>query len=243
MPQRITTSLTARRGKRYHPLWISIHFTHPDQLTRVTVEACARLADAGIRWEARPCCSGLIVSTESLMPERSTVWLPSGMPASASRAQASTVSGVSSIRVGEVDAHPEGMVALQDPGEGDGDALRHHHRSLGADPQELHVGNPVQPGEQPVELLLRQRRGGRRRRAARRDLGVGLDVGDGLFPLGLEEDAVVVGVLHHARPRAVAAVGGAGVRHEEQHPVGIAVHDAGPGCPCPRPEDLRPPRE
>jgi lysine 2,3-aminomutase len=47
MPQRITTALT-RVLKRYHPLWMSIHFTHPDELTPETVEACARLADAGI---------------------------------------------------------------------------------------------------------------------------------------------------------------------------------------------------
>ena len=47
MPQRITVSLT-RVLKRYHPLWMSIHVTHPDELTPETVEACARLADAGI---------------------------------------------------------------------------------------------------------------------------------------------------------------------------------------------------
>jgi lysine 2,3-aminomutase len=47
MPQRITASLT-RLLKRFHPLWLSIHFTHPDELTPETVEACARLADAGI---------------------------------------------------------------------------------------------------------------------------------------------------------------------------------------------------
>jgi lysine 2,3-aminomutase len=47
MPQRITTSL-ARVLKRSHPLWVSIHFTHPDELTPETLEACARLADAGI---------------------------------------------------------------------------------------------------------------------------------------------------------------------------------------------------
>jgi lysine 2,3-aminomutase len=47
MPQRVTVSL-ARVLKRYHPLWMSIHFTHPDELTPETVEACARLADAGI---------------------------------------------------------------------------------------------------------------------------------------------------------------------------------------------------
>jgi lysine 2,3-aminomutase len=47
MPQRVTHSLT-RILKRFHPLWMSIHFTHPDELTPETVEACARLADAGI---------------------------------------------------------------------------------------------------------------------------------------------------------------------------------------------------
>jgi lysine 2,3-aminomutase len=47
MPQRVTVSL-ARVLKRYHPLWMSIHATHPDELTPEMREACARLADAGI---------------------------------------------------------------------------------------------------------------------------------------------------------------------------------------------------
>jgi lysine 2,3-aminomutase len=47
MPQRITLKLT-RMLKRFHPLWMSVHFTHPDELTPETIEACGRLADAGI---------------------------------------------------------------------------------------------------------------------------------------------------------------------------------------------------
>jgi len=47
LPQRITPGL-ARMLKRYHPLWMSIHFTHPDELTPEVAEACARLADAGL---------------------------------------------------------------------------------------------------------------------------------------------------------------------------------------------------
>jgi lysine 2,3-aminomutase len=47
MPQRITRKLT-QMLKRFHPLWMSIHFTHPDELTPETIEACSRLADAGI---------------------------------------------------------------------------------------------------------------------------------------------------------------------------------------------------
>ncbi len=47
LPHRITPSLI-RVLKRYHPLWISIHFTHPEELTPETGEAATRLADAGI---------------------------------------------------------------------------------------------------------------------------------------------------------------------------------------------------
>ena len=34
--------------KKHHPLWMSIHFTHPAELTPEVTEATARLADAGI---------------------------------------------------------------------------------------------------------------------------------------------------------------------------------------------------
>jgi lysine 2,3-aminomutase len=47
MPQRITKKLT-RMLRKYHPLWMSIHVTHPDELTPEAMEACSRLADAGI---------------------------------------------------------------------------------------------------------------------------------------------------------------------------------------------------
>jgi lysine 2,3-aminomutase len=47
LPQRITPMLT-RMLKRYHPLWMSIHFTHPEELTPEVEQACGRLADAGI---------------------------------------------------------------------------------------------------------------------------------------------------------------------------------------------------
>jgi len=47
LPQRVTLRLT-RMLRRYHPLWMSIHFTHPDELTPEVARACGRLADAGI---------------------------------------------------------------------------------------------------------------------------------------------------------------------------------------------------
>ncbi|NLY74003.1 MAG: KamA family radical SAM protein [Firmicutes bacterium] len=47
LPQRITPGLV-RMLKRYHPLYMSIHFTHPDELTPEVGQACNMLADAGI---------------------------------------------------------------------------------------------------------------------------------------------------------------------------------------------------
>ncbi len=47
LPMRVTRDLV-RMLKRHHPLWMSIHFTHPAELTPEVSESCARLADAGI---------------------------------------------------------------------------------------------------------------------------------------------------------------------------------------------------
>jgi lysine 2,3-aminomutase len=47
MPQRITKDLV-KMLRKHHPLWMSIHFTHPTELTPEVTESTARLADAGI---------------------------------------------------------------------------------------------------------------------------------------------------------------------------------------------------
>lgn len=47
MPQRITPQLAAML-KKYHPLFMNLQFNHPGELTAEAVEACGRLADAGI---------------------------------------------------------------------------------------------------------------------------------------------------------------------------------------------------
>jgi lysine 2,3-aminomutase len=47
LPQRITRDL-CRMLKKYHPLFMSLHFVHPDELTPETTRACERLADAGV---------------------------------------------------------------------------------------------------------------------------------------------------------------------------------------------------
>jgi lysine 2,3-aminomutase len=47
LPQRITGGLV-RMLKKYHPLMISIHFTHPKEITDAVKRACNELADGGI---------------------------------------------------------------------------------------------------------------------------------------------------------------------------------------------------
>jgi lysine 2,3-aminomutase len=47
LPQRITPALV-RLLSRFHPFYLSIHFTHPDEVTPEVTRACCRLADAGI---------------------------------------------------------------------------------------------------------------------------------------------------------------------------------------------------
>ncbi|OGV43310.1 MAG: lysine 2,3-aminomutase [Lentisphaerae bacterium GWF2_57_35] len=55
LPQRVTPAL-AKMLRRYHPLWMSVHFVHPDELTPESARACARLVDAGI-----PLCSQTVL--------------------------------------------------------------------------------------------------------------------------------------------------------------------------------------
>ena len=47
MPQRITPEL-AKMFAKYHPLWINVHFSHPNEVTEESKKACELLADAGI---------------------------------------------------------------------------------------------------------------------------------------------------------------------------------------------------
>jgi lysine 2,3-aminomutase len=46
MPQRITDNLISVL-KKYHPLFLSLHFSHPSEITDECAEACNKLADGG----------------------------------------------------------------------------------------------------------------------------------------------------------------------------------------------------
>lgn len=47
LPMRVTESLVSML-RRYHPLYVNIHFTHPREITPEVRQACGLLADAGI---------------------------------------------------------------------------------------------------------------------------------------------------------------------------------------------------
>jgi len=47
LPQRITPELVAML-KKYHPLYVNVHFNHPDEITEESARALNLLADAGI---------------------------------------------------------------------------------------------------------------------------------------------------------------------------------------------------
>ena len=47
LPHRITPEL-CEMLKKYHPLYVNVHFAHPDEITELSAEACNMLANAGI---------------------------------------------------------------------------------------------------------------------------------------------------------------------------------------------------
>ena len=47
LPERITPAL-CEMVKKYHPIYMNLHFNHPDELTPEVKAACERLADAGV---------------------------------------------------------------------------------------------------------------------------------------------------------------------------------------------------
>jgi lysine 2,3-aminomutase len=47
LPQRITPALL-KMIRKFHPVYMSIHFSHPDEITPEVTQACNKIADAGI---------------------------------------------------------------------------------------------------------------------------------------------------------------------------------------------------
>ena len=91
---------------------------------------------------------------QSLTPRMSTVWLPSGMPASASMAHAFTESSGELVGVVEVRVQVERMVLLEHRAEFGGDALRTDDRHARADAHDLDVVDGAHAGDDLLELVV-----------------------------------------------------------------------------------------
>ena len=129
--------------------------------------------------------------------------------------------------MGDMDAHPQRMIFAQDLDQILGDALRQHHGDFRADAQELDVLDRPQPAEQPVELVVAQRQ---RIAAGQQDVAhfaMAFEIFERFFPLTGRELIFAARIAHHAGAGAIAAIGRAGARGEEQHPIGIAVDETG----------------
>ncbi len=125
--------------------------------------------------------------------------------------------------VAEVDRQPDAVLAQH----GDQlrrDALRQEPRDAGADAQELDVRDRPQPAEELVERGVRHQQ---RVAAGEQDvahLRVLLQVGEGRLDAPAER--LELALADQAAPRAVAAVGRAGIERQEQHAVGVTVDEA-----------------
>ena len=128
-------------------------------------------------------------------------------------------------RVREVQAHPYRPVAFQDARQLARDAHRLHHWLLAADAHEFHVRNPAQPAEhevQPVVVQAQRVAAGDQYVA---DFRMAFDVAERGLDVVLA-DGALADRADHTGARAVAAVDRAEIGHEQQHPVGVAVHQA-----------------
>ena len=125
----------------------------------------------------------------------------------------------------EVGVEPHGVVLLEHGAQFGGDTLGAHHRRAGAQSDDLHMGYLPQAGDDVLQHLVREHQ---HVAAGEKDIpdGRGLpDVCDTLVDL-LHRDAGVV-LAGKAAAGAVAAVHGALVGGQHQHPVRIAVGEAG----------------
>jgi hypothetical protein len=123
-----------------------------------------------------------------------------------------------------VDAQPERMVLLQHAAQLGGDALRQEDRHAAADADELDVLDRPQAGEQRVELGIGEEQGITAGEQHIAHLGVTFQVAEGGLEFGVQFLLAHAG--DDAAARAVAAVARTAVRHEEEHAVRVAMHEA-----------------
>ena len=147
------------------------------------------------------------------------------MPASARPAAGLRDLGRDLVRVREVQAHPQRVIAAQHLRERRRHAHRLHDGLLDADPDELEVLDRAQARQHVLEPVLVERQriaaGDQaiaNRRRARDVVDRGVDVGLAQRALAARAD--------EPGPRAIAAINRAEIGDEQQHAIRIAMHEA-----------------
>ena len=170
------------------------------------------------------CISSIITAGVSFTPRSSTVWQPSGMPASASMPSAGHRGRGELVGMIEVGVDEERVEPLQQGAELRRDPLGQMAGYPAADPDDLDVRNRPQPCQNDLEPPVVEQQ----RVAAGHDhvpdLGVLLQIAEGALELRHRD---LLGVAHLAPAGAEPAIGGADRRDQEERPVGIAMGDVG----------------
>ena len=125
-------------------------------------------------------------------------------------------------RMIRVNADEERMKLLQHCAQFRRDALRQEDGNARADAQKLHMRNRPQPREQILQLLVAEQQRVAPAQQHVANLRMRRDVGELLVELRMK--IIAAGIAHQARARAVAAIARAPIRHEEEHAVGITMH-------------------
>ena len=124
----------------------------------------------------------------------------------------------------DMDAHPKRVKFLQHRAKLGGNPLRKEDGDAAADAQELNVLDGAQAAEQVVEPLVREQESVAARKQDIAHLGMFLKIIDGAVKI--EFQFLLADAAHDATARAITAIGGAAVRDEKKHAIGVAMHQS-----------------
>ena len=137
LPQRIDDELCEVLEK-YHPLWINLHFNHPNEITPEVSRAVDKLTKAGL-------------------PASSTLWLPTRQAGLGQLVDRPRDLGRDLVRVVEVEVDPQRVVLLEHLAQLVVEPLRQEDRHARADPDDLDVRDLAEAAQDRFEQLRGER--------------------------------------------------------------------------------------
>jgi hypothetical protein len=121
-----------------------------------------------------------------------------------------------------VNAHPDRPVFPEQFAQLRCDSLRQEYRNSRSDANELHVLDCPESRQQVFQFLVGQQKRIPTRQQHVTDFRMRLNIPQALLVLRME--IVILGVRNQPAPRAITTVGRTPIRYQEQHPVGITMH-------------------